>query len=87
MRGILADITISAKKPLPKGIPSNPKTIGEYIRKVRLERRLMQKEVAELLGVTTSFIENWEAKKNAPSKRYHSKIGDFLNYVPDKSIY
>jgi len=41
---------------LPKGYPINPKTIGEHIRKKRMDLRLMQKEVAKIIGVTESTI-------------------------------
>ena len=66
---------------LPKGYPLSPQTIGEHIRKRRLDLGLKQKDVAEIIGVTESTIWNWEHGR-APELRYIPKIIDFLGYVP-----
>ncbi len=42
------------------GYPINPKTIGEYHRKKRMDSRLMQSEVANIIGVSEESIWNWE---------------------------
>jgi len=36
----------------PDGYPVNPKTIGEHIRKKRMDNKLMQSEVANIIGVS-----------------------------------
>lgn len=62
---------------LPKeAYPANPKTIGEHIRKRRMDLGLMQKEVAGIIGVTESTIWNWENRMN-PSERYMKRIEEF----------
>ena len=44
-------------------------TFGEYIRKVRLEKGLFQKDVARLAGLDEMTICNWEKLEGFP-KRY-----------------
>ena len=66
---------------LPKNeYPANPKTIGEHIRKRRMDLGLEQKEVARIIGVTESTIWNWENGCN-PAKRFTGKIEGFLGQV------
>tara|TARA_B100000315_G_scaffold32482_1_gene27385 strand:+ start:275 stop:496 length:222 start_codon:yes stop_codon:yes gene_type:complete len=57
--------------------PLNPKTIGEHIRKRRMDLGLEQKDLAKIIGVTESSIWNWENGWN-PSKRYMKKIEGFF---------
>lgn len=66
------------KRPIP-GYPSNPETLGQQIRKVRMDRGLLQKEVAEIIGVTEDTITNWENDRCQPYYIYTDKIKSFLN--------
>jgi DNA-binding XRE family transcriptional regulator len=80
--------TFIAKKPIPAGFPVMLDTISDHIRAVRMTRRLFQKDVAEIIGVTTSSIENWEIKRSKPNLSFYPKIFEFLGYcviqyVPD----
>ncbi len=63
-------------------IPTEPRTLGDHIRKQRLELKLMQKDVAERLGVGRSTVFNWEANTKAPDLRYMPAIIAFLGYDP-----
>ena len=44
------------------------RTLGERIRKWRLEQGLFQKELAEMLDVDEMTIVNWERGKTKPTK-------------------
>ncbi len=44
-----------------KDYPGEPKTLGERLRKRRLELDLSQKELAKRLGVGIDAIQDWEA--------------------------
>jgi len=68
----------------PDGYPVNPQTIGEHIRKKRMDNRLMQSEVANIIGVSEESIWNWE-NRTQPHMRYLPKITKFLGYIPLKS--
>ena len=83
MRLIFASIELNAPKPLPIGLPANPKTIGEHIRKVRMERGLFQKDVAKIIGVETCTLENWERNRTKPFLELLPSIFGFLGYVPE----
>ena len=59
----------------------SPKTIGEHIKKRRLEKNLLQRETAEIIGLNECTIQNWEMNHSAPKVMYVPKIIDFLVYV------
>jgi transcriptional regulator with XRE-family HTH domain len=65
----------------PKGYPVAPSTLGEHIRKRRLDLGLLQIEVARIIGVTESTVWNWEHEIE-PELRHIPKIIEFLGYVP-----
>jgi transcriptional regulator with XRE-family HTH domain len=63
-------------------IPTEPRTVGDHIRRRRLESKMFQKSVAEQFGVTASSIVSWEANLVEPKIRYMPAIIDFLGYDP-----
>ena len=70
------------EKPKPKGYPLEPKTIGDHIKKRRLDLKLFQHHVAEQLGVHKTTIHNWERNFNSPDRRLVPRIIQFLRYSP-----
>ena len=60
----------------------NPKTIGEKLKNRRLELGLLQKDVANIIGVCEDSITFWENNRNEPSVIHYPKIIQFLAYVP-----
>ncbi len=46
-----------------------PKTLGELLRKCRLENDLFVKELANLIGVTEDTVLNWEKDRTCPSQK------------------
>lgn len=79
LRLIFAPLTLYAKKPYRKPFPKEIKTLGDQLRKVRLERNMSQKEVAKIIGVTTDTITNWELNRNKPQKKYSKQIKNYLS--------
>jgi transcriptional regulator with XRE-family HTH domain len=63
-------------------IPLAPQTVGDHIRKKRLGLKLLQKDVAEQLGVDKTSVFNWEGNRSSPEIRYMPAIIDFLGYDP-----
>lgn len=49
----------------------------------RLDERLLQREVAELLGVTKLTVGNWETGRTAPDRDIAPRVIAFLGYEPD----
>ncbi len=62
--------------------PKEPKTLGEHIRKRRIECHLLQTQLAEFLGVDRISVQNWERGIYEPSPRVIEKVIRFLGYDP-----
>ena len=75
-------LTLKAKKPFPPGYPQILKTLGDHLRKRRLDLKLLQKEVAERIGVDKITIYYWENNRVKPSLTFIPKIIGFLGYIP-----
>ena len=65
--------------------PAQPQTLGEQIKKHRLELHWLQARVAKKFGVSPTSISNWERGITLPSRRMIKQIQEFLNFTP-KSI-
>jgi transcriptional regulator with XRE-family HTH domain len=66
---------------LPQGYPVEPRTLGEHIRKRRLDLGLHQSEIARQIGVTESTVWNWE-HGTEPELIHIPAVLAFLGYVP-----
>lgn len=66
----------------PSDYPQELVTIGDHLRKRRLDLGLLQREVAERMGVDVSSIHNWERGRTSPPPRFVPRIVEFLGYVP-----
>ncbi len=62
--------------------PDSPVTIGEHIRKRRMELKLLQSDVAECFDVSTDCITFWEKNRSNPQIKFFPKIISFLGYNP-----
>jgi transcriptional regulator with XRE-family HTH domain len=71
-------LELKASKPRSCGYPKELKTLGDHIRKRRLDLGLLQREVAERVGVDETTILNWEKGRTEPAKRMRSRILIFL---------
>ncbi|MCH8217916.1 MAG: helix-turn-helix transcriptional regulator [Planctomycetes bacterium] len=56
-------------------------TIGDHLRKKRLDLGLSQPE-ATRLGVSDCTLRNWEKNHYSPKTKYLPKIIQFLGYTP-----
>ncbi len=75
-----APITLKALK--PKETDFEPQTLGEHVRKRRLELSLTQKQAAERLGVNPWTVLNWEKDHTEPPIESMPAIIRFLGYDP-----
>ena len=57
-------------------------TLGERIRKTRLEKGLFQEDLAKLLNVTETTIINWEKERIIPKQANEQKVSHFLMLTP-----
>jgi len=60
--------------------PKQLQTLGDHIRARRLDLGLLQKDVAEIIGVITDTITNWEKGRNQPMRSHYLKITKVLGY-------
>ena len=80
--GLKCHVTLLAKIPPSKAYPVSLTTLGDHIRKRRLDLKLLQKDVARALGVDTTTINNWERNRCQPRLYLFPKIARFLGYSP-----
>lgn len=60
----------------------NPQTLGEHLKRKRIESGLLQREVAEVLGACHTAYLRWETDQSEPYVRYYPAIIAFLGYAP-----
>ncbi|CAC9542531.1 hypothetical protein [uncultured Gammaproteobacteria bacterium] len=79
---MLPSIVFVVAKPIV-GMPKKLITLGDHIKKKRLEENLFQKDIGKVIGTDNFTIVNWEknSTKNIPAK-YYPKIMEFLTYCP-----
>ena len=75
-------LQLRAQKPSPLPYPAQLNTLGDHLRKRRLDLGLTQRDVANKLGVTECTIWNWEANYSSPQLRFIPKVVAFLGYDP-----
>lgn len=56
----------------------NQEKIGEFISACRKEKKITQRELAELLGVTDRSVSNWETGKNMPDLSLFKPLCEIL---------
>lgn len=62
--------------------PEELNTIGDHLRRRRLVLKLLQRQVAERIGVDKASIYNWEGNRSKPAIEYMPAIVRFLGYNP-----
>lgn len=75
-------MTLTASRPLSPAYPRELKTLGDHLRKKRLDLGLLQKDVADILGVHQKSVYNWEKNRTSLPVRFIPRIIRFLEYVP-----
>ena len=65
-----------------KGYPANPKTVGEMIRKRRLDLGLRQIDAAKMIGCDQMSVVNWEKGHRAPRVNHLASVVRFLGFNP-----
>ena len=57
--------------------------IGERLKRLRLERKIKQDEVAAIIGVNKSAVSHYETDKDDPSDRVKVEIAKYFNVSLD----
>ncbi|MFM2224703.1 MAG: hypothetical protein RJA07_905 [Bacteroidota bacterium] len=67
---------------LPDNYPISLNTTGKHILKRRLDLKLFQKDVANIIGVTESMVYYWEHNHSEPTAKHMKEVIQFLGYYP-----
>jgi DNA-binding transcriptional regulator YiaG len=65
-----------------KGYTTNPKRLGDEIRKRRLDLNLRQIDVAKIIGCDEMTVVNWEKGYASPRIHHMAKVVEFLGFDP-----
>ncbi len=68
---------------IQKAVSSHPQTLGEHLRRARVDRNLTNIQVARMLGVAYQTVERWEHNRNPISPKSKLKIVAFIGYDPE----
>jgi transcriptional regulator with XRE-family HTH domain len=75
-------LALRSPKPKSPKYPKQLKTLGDHIRKRRLNLGLLQKQVAAQIGVDETTIYNWESNATSPQIHVLPQVMRFLSYNP-----
>ena len=67
---------------MPLTYPERPVTIGEHIRRKRMDLKLFQADLAKLFGVCEDSITGWESGRSVPLIQFYPELIQFLGYYP-----
>lgn len=65
----------------------NPKQFGIIIKNARMDKKLTQAELAEILDLSLSYLKDLERFKNTPSLEVFAKSIQYFNLSADTVIY
>lgn len=78
--GLSCHLRLSARKPKHHGYPIELRTLGDHLRKRRIDLGLRQSDVADRIGVWAQTVNYWENNHFNPEVRYVPRIIAFLGY-------
>jgi len=64
-------------------VVAEPKTIGEHLRRKRVDMGLTNVQVAHSLGVCHQTVGRWEHSRCPMKPKHRAKVVAFLGYDPD----
>jgi len=59
-----------------------PQSLGNTLRRVRLDRKISIKKLSEILGTSVSSVENWEHNRSKVSLKYKPGVFEFIGICP-----
>lgn len=65
----------------------NPKQFGTVMKNARMDKKLTQAELAEILDLSLSYLKDLERFKNTPSLEVFAKTIQYFNLSADAVIY
>ena len=78
----ICSFTLTAKIPKKVTPQIKPKTLGEFIKKIRQQRNLSQAVAAKFFGVNGMCLSSWELNRETIHPKYLEPILEFLDFIP-----
>jgi len=75
-------LRLSAPKPTPEGSPEAPQTLGQHLRRRRMDLGLRQVDLAKQFGVDAATLYNWEEGQTSPQVRLMARVIAFIGCDP-----
>jgi transcriptional regulator with XRE-family HTH domain len=75
-------VRLSTRKPENPACPRELRTLGDHLRKRRLDLGLLQREAAARIGCSVSAVSNWETNRTQPRVTQVPAIVAFLGDAP-----
>lgn len=82
LRCYVVNIRLRTIRPVNPAYPVELKTLGDHLRKTRLDQELSQSNVASILQVNTDTVATWEMNRHKPTAKFTKSIISFLRFVP-----
>lgn len=82
LRCLLPSAAVKLKSLIPQPLASEPRTIGEHIKRRRLQVGLIQNAAGTNFGVSQFTVINWEYGLRKPAVKHWPAIVRFLGYDP-----
>jgi transcriptional regulator with XRE-family HTH domain len=82
------NLRLSSPRPpeVPRGYPHELRSLGDHIRRRRLDLGLRQRTVASRLGVSVETVALWEKGRVEPLPRQYPGLIRFLGYDPTGEV-
>ena len=74
--------TLTAKTPKKTTPKIKPRTLGEFIKRERQQRKLSQATAAKFFGVNGMCLSSWELNRETIHTKYLEAIIEFLGFIP-----
>lgn len=78
----ICHVILRGRNPAGSSYPEELHTIGDHVRKRRLDLGILQREMAGRIGVCRETILHWELGQSRPAIGYLPIIVEVLGYVP-----
>ena len=70
------------KRPVLNCYPMNPQTLGEHIRKRRMDLNMTKKAMAIKFNVNEMTVGTWENNKHVPPPKHYANLIKYIGYLP-----
>jgi transcriptional regulator with XRE-family HTH domain len=73
---------LTASRPKPVGYPETLRTVGDHLKRTRMDRGLSLERAGRQLGADASTLKGWEDGRFGVRRRHRGSVVAFLGYDP-----